>query len=63
MPRVEGPGYLLTAQLRGQSALSNDAGFGVGPGENATGLNVHRAPDQRSGNLSYESTEPEKLEA
>jgi hypothetical protein len=63
MPRVEGPGYLLTVQLRGQSALSNDAGFGVGPGENATGLNVHRAPDQRGGNLSYESTEPEKLEA
>ena len=60
MPRVEGPGYLLTVQLRGQSALSNDAGSGVGPGENATGLNVHRAPDQRSGNLSYESTEPEK---
>jgi hypothetical protein len=39
MPRVEGPGYLLSLQLRGQSALSNDAGSGVGPGENPTGLN------------------------
>ena len=49
MPLVEGPGYLLTRQLRGQSALSNDAGSGQGQGENATGLNVHRAFDQRSG--------------
>jgi len=49
MPRVEGPGYLLTLQLRGQSALSNDAGSGQAQGENPTGLNVHRTLDQRSG--------------
>ena len=49
MPRVEGPGYLLTLQLQGQSALSNDAGSGQAQGENPTGLNVLRALDQRSG--------------
>jgi hypothetical protein len=49
MPLVEGPGYLLTRQLRGQSALSNDAASGLAQGENPTGLNVHRPLDQRSG--------------